>query len=124
MHETKTQQACDYALELLKVPSLKFRPMRRKARVDPKRGFVIARTNLKTKLITIDILTPLKREPKKISSILRSLCHEIAHHQKRPFRQRFRGRIITRQHFPKFYKQVTKNIEKLKKDQLLSRFFE
>jgi len=117
------QIICDKALKVLKQPSLRFRPMKRKARVDTKRGFVIARTNLKTKLITIDILTPRNRKPKKISSILRSLCHEVAHHQKKPYRQRFRGRWIIRQHYPKFYTQVTKNIEKLKSNNELGKYF-
>lgn len=124
MHFVRQIQAiCDHALKALKTPKLKFRPMKRKVRVNPKRGFVIGRTNLKTGLITIDILTPKKREPKKIASILRTLCHEIAHHQKPPYRQFFRFRWINRQHYPKFYKQVKKNIEKLKKDKILKKFF-
>ena len=97
--------------------------MNRKARINPNRGYVIGRTNLKTGLITIDIFTPSKREPKKMSSILRTLCHEIAHHQKPPFRQLHRGRLISRQHYPKFYKQVNKNIEILKKDSNLEGCF-
>ena len=118
------QKICEKALQVLNQPKLKFRPMKRKARVDVKRSFVIARTNLKTKLITIDILTPRLRKPKKISSILRSLCHETAHHQKKPYRQKFRGRWITRQHYPDFYKQVLKNINKLKKDKTLNIYFD
>jgi len=56
-HKDEVQLACEQALDLLKVKGLKFRPMNRKARVNPKRGFVIGRTNLKTGLITIDIFT-------------------------------------------------------------------
>ena len=123
-HENIIQNICDRALELLKVNKIHFRPMRRKNnRVNTERGFVIGRTNLKTGLITIDIFTPKKREPKKISSILRTLCHEVAHHQKRPFRQRHKGRWIIRQHFPALYKQVNKNIEILKRDEKLGRHF-
>lgn len=122
-YEELVQSICDRALTVLGVGRLKFRPMRRKTRVDPKRGFVIGRTNLKTGLITIDILTPAKREPKKIASILRTLCHEVAHHQKPPFRQFFRFRWIARQHYPKFYKQILKNIEILKKDGVLKAYF-
>ena len=131
-HEQIIQTACDHAIEILKIrycniiwaKNLRFRPMQRKNnRVNTKHGYVIARTNLKTGLITIDILTPKKREPKKISSILRSLAHEIAHHQKPPYRQRYKGRIITRQHFPIFYRQVNRNILKLKKDKILSKYF-
>ena len=131
-HEQIIQSACDHAIEILKINlrniiaenKLRFRPMNRKNnRVNTKRGFVIGRTNLKTGLITIDIWTPKFRKPKKIASILRILAHEIAHHQKPPYRQRYRGRIITRQHFPIFYRQVNRNILKLKKDQILEKFF-
>ncbi len=122
-HYQIAQDACDKALLALKLPQLKFRPMRRKTRVNIKHGFVIGRTNLKTGLITIDVLTPLKREPKKISSILRTLCHEAAHHQKKPFRQRFKGRWIIRQHYPDFYIQVNKNIDRLKNTGYLKKYF-
>lgn len=123
-HEKIVQNICDCALKVLKTKKIYFKPMRRKNnRVNTKRGFVIGRTNLKTGSISIDVFTPKKRDPKKISSILRTLCHEIAHHQKKPFRQRHRGRWIIRQHYPAFYKQVTKNIEKLKRDEILSKHF-
>ena len=122
-YEELIQLVCDQALGVLGQGRLKFRPLRRKVRVDPKRGFIIGRTNLKTGLITIDILTPVKREPKKVASVLRMLCHEVAHHQKPPYRQFFRWRWITRQHYPKFYKQVLKNIEILKKNEALKDYF-
>ena len=122
-HEEEAQKYCDYALKILKADKLRFRPMRRTARVNPKRGFVIGRTNLKTGLITIDVFTPRKREPKKISSVLRTLCHEAAHHQKMPFRQIYKRRWIIRQHYPEFYKQVERNIKILKNDKILKRFF-
>ena len=122
--EDNVQNICNNAFKILGQTMLKFRPMRRKVRVNPKRGFVIGRTNLKTKLITIDIFTPLKRKPKKISSILRTLCHEIAHHQKPPFRQFYRFKFINRQHYPEFYKQVKNNIEALKKDSNFKKYFE
>lgn len=122
-HEGITQKYCDYAIRILKVDKLKFRPMNRKARVNPKRGFVIGRTNLKTGLITIDILTPKFRKPKAMASILRVLCHEITHYQKRPFRQFYRGYWIARQHYPQFYKQVERNIKILKEDKILKQFF-
>ena len=123
-HEQLAQIVCEQALDILKANKLNFRPMRRKNNhVNTKRGFVIARTNLKTGLITIDILTPKKREPKVIASILRTLCHEVAHHQKKPFRQRFRGHIITRQHYPEYYRQVNKNIEILRNNNILGKYF-
>jgi hypothetical protein len=124
IHEQIAQAACDRALAALNIKNLRFRPMIRKNnRVNTKRGYVIGRTNLKTGLITIDILTPKFRKPKKISSILRTLAHEAAHHQKPPYRQRHKGRIIVRQHYPIFYRQVNRNILKLKKDKILSEYF-
>lgn len=89
--------------------------MVRRGPVNTRKSYVIGRTSLKTGLITIDIFTPTKREPKKISSVLRTLCHEVAHHQKPPFRQFYRWRWIIRQHFPEFYEQVNLNIEILKR---------
>jgi len=123
--EIEVQEICNSALKVLRAgENVKFRPMKRKDnRVNTKRGFVIGRTNLRTGLITIDIYTPKKREPKKISSILRTLCHEVAHHQKMPFKQRHRGRWIIRQHYPEFYEQVKKNIEKLSKDKGYEKYF-
>lgn len=121
--EEEVKGVCEHAFEILKQPKLKFRPMRRRSIINPKKGYTIARTNLKTGLITIDILTPRKREPKKISSILRTLAHEVAHHQKKPFRQLWRGKYINRQHYPAFYKQIKKNINKLKRDKRLDGYF-
>lgn len=124
-HEQLTQSICDSAIEILDVKKIYFRPMKRlNNRVNTKRGFVIGRTNLKTGSISIDIFTPKKRESKKISSILRTLCHEIAHHQKKPFRQRHKGRWIIRQHYPEFYNQVNKNILILRNCEELRRYFE
>ena len=123
-HYIAVQEVCNRALSLIEIDKLKFRPMRRKDdHVNTKRGFVIGRTNLKTGLITIDIFTPKFRKPKKISSILRTLAHEAAHHQKMPYRSRFNGRIITRIHYPIFYKQVTRNINKFRKDKILGEYF-
>jgi len=122
--EQLVQLLCNQALKLIAKDNLRFRAMRRKNnRVNTKRGFVIGRINLKTGLITIDILTPKKRQPKAIASILRTLCHEVAHYQKRPYRQRYKGYIIARQHYPEFYRQVNKNIEKLKNDKELGKYF-
>lgn len=122
-HEKIVRKYCDYSLKILQIDKLRFRPMKRIARVNPKRGFIIGRTNLKTGLITIDIFTPAKREPKKISSILKTLCHEVAHYQKKPYRQFYKGYLINRQHYPQFYKQVERNIKILRNDKILKRFF-
>ena len=118
--EKEVQMICNQALSIFGYPNLHFRPMRKQEdHVNTKRGFVIGRTSLKTGLIAIDIFTPKERRTKKISAILRTLCHEVAHHQKQPYRQRFRGRIINRIHYPVFYRQVQRNIDKLKKNKLL-----
>lgn len=123
--DQKVQEICDYGLKLIGLEKLKFRPMRRRNdRVNTKRGFVVGRTNLKTGLVTIDIFTPKFRKPKKISSILRTLAHEAAHHQKLPYRSRFNGRIINRCHYPVFYRQVMRNINKLRQDKVLGEYFQ
>lgn len=123
-YDKKVQEICDLALKILDKSHLRFRPMRRTASVNTKRSFVVGRTNLRTGLITIDTRTPRKREEKKISSILSVLCHEVAHHQKMPYRQRYRGRWIIRQHYPEFYQQVTKNIDFLKNDTIIGKYFD
>ncbi|MEA3449989.1 MAG: hypothetical protein U9Q85_03400 [Patescibacteria group bacterium] len=121
--ENEIKRVIERAFLILKTNNLKFRPMLRRKAINPRRGFEIGRTNLRTGLITIDILTPRKREPKKISAILRILCHEVAHHQRPPYRQFYKFKWINRQHYPKFYKQVDKNIKKLKKDKILNKYF-
>jgi hypothetical protein len=121
--QNQIQDIFTKACNCLKVTGFHFRVMNRTAPVNNPRSFRIAYTNLKTKLVAIDILTPRKREPKSIASILRTLAHEIAHHQKKPFKQLYRGHVITRSHYPQFYKQVNKNIGKLKSDPVLSQYF-
>lgn len=123
-HEIIVQNLFRYICKILKVRNLKFRPMRRMGdRVDTSKGYIMGRTNLKTRLITIDLYTPKFRKPKAIPSILRTLAHEIAHYQKPPYRQWYRGRWITRQHYPRFYKQVKRNIERMKRDGLIGKYF-
>lgn len=123
-HILSVEQICRRALAVFGLPQLHFLPMRRRDdRVNTKRGYVIGRTNLKTGLITIDIFTPKFRKPKAKASILRTLAHEAAHHQKPPFRSRYRGHLINRCHYPVFYRQVTRNINKMKKDKILKRYF-
>jgi len=121
----EVQHICDEALKILGAGKLRFSPMKRKNnRVNTKRGFVIGRTNLKTGSITIDIFTPKKREPKKISAILKTLCHEVAHHQKPPYKQFYKFKWINRQHYPEFYEQVTDNIERLKRNNIFKKYFD
>lgn len=90
---------------------------------DTKKPFRVAYINLKSKKVVIDIYTPKKRLPKKPSVILRNLAHELAHCQKPPYRQLYRGKIINRIHYPAFYRRVNKNIKLFKKDKILRQFF-
>ncbi len=123
-HEIIVQNLFKYICELLKIKGLRFRPMRRVGdKVNTKYGYIIGQSNLKTGLITIDLYTPKFRKPKKISSILSILVHEIAHYQKPPYRQWYRGRWITRQHYPSFYRRVNKNLKVLKKNEMIKKYF-
>jgi len=97
--------------------------MRRIREINTKKSYVVGRINLKTKTITLDLYTAKKREPKKIASVLRVLAHEIAHIQKPPYQQRHRGKLIIRKHYPRFYKQVNKNIEAIRGDGEMKQFF-
>lgn len=122
-HEIIVQNVCNYACGILKYPNLKILIMRRVKPVGKNRGYVLGHTSIGGNTITLDIYTARLRKPKKISSILSVLAHEIAHHQKKPYRQWYKGRWIIRQHFPKFYKQVIKNMARLKKDKMLEKYF-
>jgi len=112
------------ACEVLGLAGFKFQPMKRKTPIkDLKKSFRIAYINLKTKKLVLDLYTPRTRQPKKPSVLLRTLAHELAHYQKPPYRQLWRGKFINRAHYPRFYKQVNKNIQKFKKDKVLGQFF-
>ncbi len=89
-----------------------------------KKSYTLAYTDLKKKKITIDIYTPRHRKPKAIPSILNILAHEIAHHQKPPYYQIYRGKKIVRQHYPAFYRQVKRNQQKIRQDKILKEFFQ
>ncbi len=129
IQEEKIEEIFTHLCGLFKLSNFKLRFMRRvvdgqgKGVLDLKKGYRLAYANLKTKTITIDIYTPKFRRPKAINSILRILAHEIAHFQKLPYRQIYRGKIIVRQHYPAFYRQVNKNIKKMKKDKILRVYF-
>ncbi len=128
-HEQKIVDIFARLRGIFKLPDLELKFMRRqideqgRGVLNLKKTYHLAYINLKNKMITIDIYTPRYRRPKSVNSILRILAHEIAHIQKPPFKQRWRGRVITRQHYPAFYQQVKKNIEKIKKDAVLGKYF-
>lgn len=113
------------AAHLTQLDDVKWRPMR--LRTEGKRAaryFTLGYTDLQKRLITVDILTPKKREVKSYGALLRVIAHELAHLQKPPFRQKYRGRWINRIHYPEFYKQVSANVEQFKGDTFLMPYFE
>jgi hypothetical protein len=120
-HEKKIEEAFSHLCGLFKLKGFSLRFMRRmvdeegKGILNLKKSYNLAYADLKKRLIVIDIYTPRHRKPKALNSILRVLAHEIAHFQKLPYRQYHRGKWIVRQHYPAFYKQVNKNVDKIKK---------
>ena len=123
-HMNHVNALIERACKLLKQGGISWRPMtNRKAPVNTAHDYSLGYTEIDKKRITLDILTPRRREPKSYNAILRVLAHEIAHIQKPPYRQRHRGKWITRMHFPAFYDQVNKNIKKFKKDKVLGQYF-
>ncbi|MFA5318113.1 MAG: hypothetical protein WC323_01410 [Patescibacteria group bacterium] len=123
-YEIMVKNICGYACKLLKYPKMEIKIMRRINPVVKNKSYIMGHTRIGGNTITLDIYTARLRKPKKISAILAVLMHEIAHHQKLPYRQWHGGRWIVRQHFPKFYKQVTKNIKLLKEDEMIGKYFE
>jgi len=119
----QVNQIFDHVCLILKVKNFKLQIMQRRGPINTTNGMTLAYIKLSEKTVVLDVLTPKRRQPKSVNSILRLLAHEIAHYQKPPYRQRHKGRWILRQHHPRFYKQVNKNIEKIKKDQELGQYF-
>lgn len=108
--------------EILGIKSFKLRMMKRTGEKN-NQSYTLAYIDLQKKLITLDIYTPKTLKPKSLNSLIRTICHELAHYQKKPYRQYHRGKWITRQHYPAFYKQVEKNINQIKKDIILGVHF-
>ncbi len=122
-HEQQVITAVTKALQVFRMKGFTFKIMNRTQPVKKNTSYIEGHTSLQTKTITIDIYTARLRKPKKISAILAVLAHEVAHHQKPPYRQQHKGRLITRMHYPEFYKQVTKNIKALKKHRLTRHYY-
>ncbi|MBU0731823.1 hypothetical protein KKC88_03005 [Patescibacteria group bacterium] len=112
----------DRVEKVLKVKKWQILPMQRKALKNPK-SCTLGYINFKTRKIVIDVFTPARAQPKAYPSIMATLAHEVAHIQKPPYRSRYKGHMINRQHYPAFYKQVTRNVKKLKKDKELKEYF-
>jgi hypothetical protein len=122
MHENVVRLLFDRVRDIMGEPEAELNFMRREKSKDNRR-YIAGYINLKTKLIVLDIYTPKTMKPKSMNGMIRVLAHEFAHIQKMPYRQFHRGRWIIRQHYPAFYKQVEKNIDKIKKDPALSVHF-
>lgn len=125
-HEQKIELIFARITKIFKLKNFTFKTMHRQVDsqgrgvLNLKKSYTLAHTDLAKKIITIDIYTPRHRKPKSLKSILGILAHEIAHHQKPPYYQIYRGKRIVRQHFPAFYRQVNKNIAKINQDEILS----
>jgi hypothetical protein len=124
MHEQNCEQIFCIACDVLKLDGFLFKPKVIRAGDGYVRNYKLGYTNLKSKLVVVDIYTQKTKKQKKYSSILAVIAHELAHHQKKPYRQFYKFRWINRIHYPEFYEQVTKNIEKFKKDVSLRQFYE
>ncbi|MFH0988102.1 MAG: hypothetical protein V1763_01885 [Parcubacteria group bacterium] len=122
-HEQLVHFLFDRVCAILKAPDLQLRIIKRSGAKNVKR-YVRGYINLKTRIIGLDIYTPKRMEPKSFNGLIRTICHEIAHLQKPPYRQYYRGRWIVRQHYPMFYKQVERNVNKIKKDKILGGHFQ
>lgn len=121
-HEELAQMLFTRICEIIKVKNIQMRAMNRRGSKSNK-NYTLGYINLKTRTIVLDIYTPKTMKPKSLNSLIRTLCHEIAHLQKPPYRQFHRGKWIVRQHYPAFYRQVERNIEKVKKDSILAMHF-
>lgn len=109
--------------EILKLKEpIELRTMKRQGSKNNKH-YTAGYIDLRKRLIVLDIYTPKTMKYKSINGLIRVIAHEIAHLQKPPYRQRYKGRWIVRQHYPLFYKQVLRNIEKIKADPILSNHF-
>jgi len=125
-HEEICQRIFDEACRTLKMRGFTFQPKVVRAGDGYVRSYKLGYTNLASKLVVIDIYTQKLKKPKKYSSILAVIAHELAHHQKKPYRQLDlrRRKWINRIHYPEFYQQCNKNIDKFKKDKILKQFYE
>ena len=123
-HEENCFKIFQRSCEVLKLKSFTFKPKVIREGDGYVKSYKLGYTNLASKLVVIDIYTQKLKKPKKYSSILAVIAHELAHHQKRPYRQLHNFRWINRIHYPEFYKQVTKNIKKFKKDKYLKELYE
>lgn len=122
--EQEVFEVFDHAYKSLNLRGCKLRKMRRVKPVNPRGGYRLAYINIQTRIVTLDFYTARTRKPKKISAILNVFAHELAHIQKPPFKQFFKGRWINRIHYPEFYAQVKKNVAIYKSYPELKKYFD
>lgn len=125
-HVSLCEQIFKRACSVLGMSGFSFKPKEVKLGDDQVRVYKMGYTNLSTKIVVIDIYTKKLKKPKKYSSILAIIAHELAHHQQKPYRefQWKKLRWINRIHYPAFYRQVNKNVSFFKKDGYLRQFYE
>ena len=123
-HEQICSQIFQEACRVLKLKGFSFKPKVIRAGDGYVKNYKLGYTNLKSKLVVVDIYTQKLKKPKKYSSILAVIAHELAHHQKKPYRQFHKFRWINRIHYPEFYEEVKKNIKRFKKDGVLKELYE
>lgn len=123
-HVHHVNELFERACLLLGEKNVSWRPMSgRTAPVNTAKDYHLGYTDLKRREVTLDIYTPRRRSPKSSNGLLRVIAHEIAHLQKPPYRERYRGKWITRMHFPEFYEQVNANVEVFKLDAEFRQYF-
>ena len=125
-HEEICRRIFEHACRCLNMKGYKFQPKVIRAGDGYAKTYTLGYTDLNSKLVVIDIYTQKLKKQKKYSSILSVMAHELAHHQKKPYRQLDLRRIkwINRIHYPEFYEQCNKNIDKFKKDKILKQFYD
>ena len=121
-HEELVYLLFERVCSILRFSDVNLKIMQRSGSKSNKR-YTLGYINLEKRLIVLDIYTPKTLKPKSLNGMIRTIVHELAHLQKPPYRQRYKGRWIARQHYPEFYKQVDKNLDKIKKDPILSMHF-
>lgn len=123
-HEQLVEHLFKRACQVLAMPGFELRPLRRRVRgVGKLHSYKLGYTKLGEKLVTIDLYTPRTMKPRKLDAILRVICHELAHHQSPPRLCRQGFRLIRLAHHPKFWQQVKRNVECLKRDEALAAYF-
>jgi hypothetical protein len=123
-HEALVEHLFGRACFVLGMPGFSLRPLRRRVRGRGKlHSLRLGYTKLGEKTVTIDLYTPRTMKPRKIDAILRVVCHELAHHQEPPRLVRRWFSIVRMIHHPRFWTQVKRNVEALRRDPVLAPYF-